>query len=104
MILWNHSPLVNSSSKPSLVDTNWSYDQGIPFSDFSQFCEVVEVKLPLLLKILRNDLVIPEFSSFCNKVTELYNNQRNNFSGEVCLQSLNSILFILIPKADFFTF
>jgi hypothetical protein len=51
--------------------------------DFDQFRKVLSGNLPLLVKILRNDLIIPEFPAFCESVTALYNKLRKNFDGEV---------------------
>ena len=39
--------------------------------------------LPLVTKIFRNDLVIPEFETFCQNVTSLYEKLKTNFDGEV---------------------
>jgi hypothetical protein len=51
--------------------------------DLDQFKFVLSGNLPLLIKIFRNDLVIPEFASFCESVTTLYQKLKNNFTGEV---------------------
>ena len=51
--------------------------------DLEQFKFVLSGNLPLLIKIFRNDLVIPEFASFCESVTTLYQKLKNNFNGEV---------------------
>ena len=51
--------------------------------DLDQFKFVLSGNLPLLIKIFRNDLVIPEFASFCESVTTLYQKLKNNFNGEV---------------------
>merc|ERR1719266_207775 len=50
--------------------------------EYEQFCQVLAGNLPLLVKIFRNDLVIPEFQTFCDSVTTLYNNLKDNFDGE----------------------
>jgi len=50
--------------------------------DLDQFKFVLSGNLPLLIKIFRNDLVIPEFASFCESVTTLYQKLKNNFTGE----------------------
>ena len=51
--------------------------------NFEQFREVLAGNLPLLVKIFRNDLVIPEFSTFCESATTLYKKLKDNFNGEV---------------------
>ena len=51
--------------------------------DFQQFKFVLSGNLPLLIKIFRNDLIIPEFASFCESVTSLYQKLKDNFNGEV---------------------
>ena len=52
--------------------------------DFEQFKDVLSGNLPLLVKIFRNEMVIPEFSSFCETVKGLYKKLKDNFDGEVC--------------------
>merc|ERR1719266_1460338 len=49
---------------------------------FDQFKSVIELNLPFIVKIFRNDLVIPEFQTFCDSVTTLYTNLKDNFNGE----------------------
>ncbi|XP_059095341.1 glutaminase liver isoform, mitochondrial-like [Tigriopus californicus] len=49
--------------------------------DFEQFRYAIGANLPLIAKIFRNDLVIPEFDSFCNSVTGLYEKLKSNFDG-----------------------
>jgi len=49
--------------------------------DYDQFEEVLSGNLPLLTKIFRNDMVIPEWESFTSNVTRLYEKFRNNFDG-----------------------
>ena len=49
---------------------------------FEQFKDVLAGNLPLLIKIFRNDLVIPEFGTFCESVTTLYHNLKDNFKGD----------------------
>ena len=51
--------------------------------DFDQFRDVLSGNLPLLTKIFRNELVIPEFETFCQNVTRLYDKFKDNFDGEV---------------------
>ena len=53
--------------------------------DFHQFRQVLAGNLPLLVKIFRNDLIIPEFSTFCDNVTRLYKKLKDNFNGEVIM-------------------
>jgi len=50
--------------------------------DFEKFRFVLSGNLPLLIKIFRNDLIIPEFASFCESVTSLYQKLKDNFNGE----------------------
>jgi len=50
--------------------------------DFEQFKHVIMGNLPLVTKIFRNDLVIPEFETFCQNVTSLYDKLKTNFDGE----------------------
>merc|ERR1712018_620229 len=50
--------------------------------NFEQFREVLAGNLPLLVKIFRNDLVIPEFSTFCESAKTLYKKLKDNFNGE----------------------
>ena len=56
---------------------------GICRLDFDQFRDVLSGNLPLLTKIFRNELVIPEFETFCQNVTRLYDKFKDNFDGEV---------------------
>ena len=49
--------------------------------DFEQFRYVLEGNLPLITKIFRNDMIIPEFESFCESVTLLYDKLKSNFNG-----------------------
>ena len=49
---------------------------------FEQFKDVLGGNLPLLVKIFRNDMVIPEFGTFCDSVTTLYHKLKDNFKGE----------------------
>lgn len=51
--------------------------------DFDQFQDVLSGNLPLITKIFRNDLVIPEFQSFCDSVRSLYDKLKENFDGAV---------------------
>ena len=51
--------------------------------NFEQFKDVLSGNLPLLVKIFRNDLIVPEFATFCESVTTLYNKLKDNFNGEV---------------------
>ena len=51
--------------------------------DFDQFKDVLSGNLPLLAKIFRNDLVIPEFESFSDNVRALYDKLKDNFDGAV---------------------
>ena len=53
--------------------------------DFDQFKTVMSGNLPLLVKIFRNDLIIPEFGSFCESVTTLYQKLKKNFDGAVII-------------------
>ena len=50
---------------------------------FEQFRSVIELNLPLVVKIFRNDLVIPEFDHFCEEVRKLYDTLKTNMDGEV---------------------
>jgi len=49
--------------------------------NFEQFKDVLLGNLPLLVKIFRNDLIVPEFATFCESVTTLYNKLKDNFDG-----------------------
>ena len=51
--------------------------------DRAQFKHVLAANLPLISKIFRNDLVIPEFQSFCDNVKALYDKHKDNFGGAV---------------------
>ncbi len=51
--------------------------------DFEQFRDVLSGNLPLISKIFRNDLVIPEFEALRKNVTALYNKIKENYKGEV---------------------
>ena len=53
--------------------------------DFDQFRDVLAGNLPLLTKIFRNDLIIPEFEAFVENVTQLYKKLQENFNGDVSL-------------------
>lgn len=53
--------------------------------NFEQFKDVLSGNLPLLVKIFRNDLVVPEFATFCESVTTLYNKLKDNFDGAVSI-------------------
>jgi len=48
---------------------------------FDQFKSVIELNLPFIVKVFRNDLVIPEFDQFCDQVRCLYNDLKNNMDG-----------------------
>ena len=48
-----------------------------------QLKEVVIGYVPLLTKIFCNNLIIPEFQTFCDTVKRLYNQLADNFEGEV---------------------
>ena len=48
-----------------------------------QLKEVVIGYVPLLTKIFCNNLIIPEFQTFCDAVKRLYNQLADNFEGEV---------------------
>ena len=48
-----------------------------------QLKEVVAGYVPLLAKIFQNNLIIPEFATFCDTVKILYNKLADNFDGEV---------------------
>ena len=61
--------------------------------DFQQFKFVLSGNLPLLIKIFRNDLIIPEFTSFCESVTSLYQKLKDNFNGEVSVHDPFNLLF-----------
>eukprot|EP00095_Tigriopus_kingsejongensis_P004238 maker-scaffold711_size108467-snap-gene-0.23 protein:Tk04238 transcript:maker-scaffold711_size108467-snap-gene-0.23-mRNA-1 annotation:"glutaminase kidney mitochondrial-like isoform x5" len=50
--------------------------------DFDQFRHAVSANLPLIAKIFRNDLVIPEFENFCHSVTLLYEKLKDNDDGK----------------------
>ena len=50
---------------------------------FDQFKSVIELNLPFIVKVFRNDLVIPEFDQFCDQVRVLYNDLKNNMDGSV---------------------
>ena len=50
---------------------------------FDEFSQAIEKSLPIMKKIFVNDLVIPEFESFCENVKVLYQNLKDNFDGEV---------------------
>jgi len=52
------------------------------YLDYDQFKHVIMGNLPLVTKIFRNDLVIPEFETFCQNVTSLYEKLKTNFDGE----------------------
>ena len=56
--------------------------------NFEQFKDVLSGNLPLLVKIFRNDLIVPEFATFCESVTTLYNKLKDNFNGEVRTKNL----------------
>ncbi len=51
--------------------------------NYDDFCEVLDGNTPLLTKIFRNELVIPEFESFCENVTRLYEKFKDNQDGAV---------------------
>ena len=53
------------------------------FQDFQQFKTVISGNAPLITKVMRNDLVIPEFERFCETVTELFQKLKNNMGGHV---------------------
>ena len=44
---------------------------------------MIELNLPFIVKVFRNDLVIPEFDQFCDQVRVLYNDLKNNMDGSV---------------------
>ena len=48
-----------------------------------QLKEVVAGYVPLLAKIFQNNLIIPEFDTFCETVKMLYSKLADNFEGEV---------------------
>ena len=50
---------------------------------FEQFKSVIELNLPFIVKVFRNDLVIPEFDQFCDQVRVLYNDLKTNMDGSV---------------------
>ena len=50
---------------------------------FDQFKSVIELNLPFIVKVFRNDLVIPEFDQFCDQVRVLYNDLKTNMDGSV---------------------
>ena len=50
--------------------------------NFEQFKDVLQVDLPLIAKIFKNDLIIPEFDDFCETVTHLYHKTKANYDGE----------------------
>lgn len=50
---------------------------------FEQFKTCLEGNLPLIVKIFRNELVIPEFETFTDNVRNLYDALKDNFNGEV---------------------
>ena len=57
------------------------------YLDYDQFKHVIMGNLPLVTKIFRNDLVIPEFETFCQNVTSLYEKLKTNFDGEVRIRN-----------------
>ena len=71
---------------------------------FDQFKSVIELNLPFIVKVFRNDLVIPEFDQFCDQVRVLYNDLKNNMDGSVSkkrftnmnLQALDFLLLYVI--------
>ena len=50
---------------------------------FDQFRSVIELNLPFIVKVFRNDLVLPEFDQFCDQVRVLYNDLKKNNDGSV---------------------
>ena len=60
---------------------------------FDQFKSVIELNLPFIVKVFRNDLVIPEFDQFCDQVRVLYNDLKNNMDGSVSAKQAD-ILYI----------
>ena len=51
--------------------------------NFEQFHEIVSESVPLLKTIFKNDLIIPEFSTFCESIGILYHKLKHNFDGKV---------------------
>ena len=51
--------------------------------NIDEFQEVTSGSIDLLAKIFRNDLIIPEFSTFCDSIKMLYQKLKDNFDGEV---------------------
>ena len=49
---------------------------------FDQFKQIIDGNLPLIVKIFRNELVIPEFEGFTENVKTLYDKLKSNFKGE----------------------
>ena len=70
--------------------------------EYEQFCQVLAGNLPLLVKIFRNDLVIPEFQTFCDSVTTLYTNLKDNFNGEVSFSKVGHLKYLFVISFCFF--
>ena len=54
--------------------------------------EVVSGYIPLLAQIFQNNLVIPEFATFCESVKHLFYKLADNYRGKVLFLSLNICL------------
>jgi len=51
--------------------------------DETTFCQLTEDNLVLLNQIVRNDIIIPDWKSFTNQITEMFNRCKDNQEGEV---------------------
>ena len=74
------------SDDPRLSDVKNAFDKACTGSekviDFSLFCETIKHAL-LVHKTLRGELCIPDFSGFCDEITDIFKEVKSNVNGNV---------------------
>lgn len=64
----------------------YEYSNGIPTALIiiqTYFHRLVSHNFSLISKIVRKDLIVPEFQQFVNELTKIYNKCKDNSGGEV---------------------
>jgi glutaminase len=75
-------PLINALSRQTDADLINALSEHTDI-DFDTFSELVKIRFSLIRRALIGELIIPDFHSFCEKLTEIFDKVKNNKDGAV---------------------
>ena len=74
-------PLIHAMQEQADIDFDTLFGQAD--IDFDTFSELIKIRFSLIRKALTGEFIIPDFHSFCGKLTEIFEKVKKNKAGAV---------------------